>query len=128
MTSLFHDLGLLIMRVSFSLMMLIGHGLPKLNKALAGDTSFADPIGLGPAISLYAAIFAEFFCALLVALGFQTRIAAGFLVFTMLVAAFVVHASDPFFTQKEFPLMYAFLFLGVMGTGAGRYSIDQRFR
>lgn len=128
MSALFHDLGLLVMRVSFSLMMLIGHGLPKLNTAIAGgDIQFADPIGIGPTMSLYAAIFSEFFCSILVTLGFQTRIAAGFLVFTMLVAAFIVHAQDPFFPRKEFPLLFAFMYLGLMGTGAGRYSIDGKW-
>jgi putative oxidoreductase len=125
MNSLFNELGLFIMRVSFGLMMLIGHGLPKLQMATSGDPiRFADPIGLGVTFSLWAAIFSEFLCALFVTIGFQTRIASAFLVFTMVVAAFIVHAADPFFTQKEFPLLYAFLFLGLMGTGAGRYSVD----
>lgn len=125
MKTLFQDLGLLAMRLAFALFMMIGHGLPKLNMALSGgEIQFADPIGMGPAMSLYAAIFSEFICALFVAIGFQTRIASAFLVFTMFVAAFVVHAADPFFTDKEFPLLYAFFFLGLMGTGAGRYSVD----
>jgi putative oxidoreductase len=125
MNSLFLDLGLFIMRVSFALMMLIGHGLPKLQMATSGDPiKFADPIGMGVTVSLWAAVFSEFLCSLFVTIGFQTRIACGFLVFTMLVAAFVVHAADPFFMKKEFPLMYAFLFLGLMATGPGRYSVD----
>ncbi len=125
MKAMMNDASLMILRVSFGLMMMIGHGLPKLQMAIAGgNIQFPDPIGLGAAFSLYAAVFSEFVCALFVIIGFKTRIFAGFLVFTMIVAAFIVHASDPFFMKKEFPLMYAFAFLSLMGTGAGKYSVD----
>ena len=44
---------------------------------------------------------------------------------TMLVAAFVVHASDPIGT-KEKALFYAIAFLALAFTGAGKYSIDRK--
>lgn len=129
MRELGQDLGLLFLRASFGLTMIIGHGWPKIGRAMAeGPIQFADPIGLGPAVSLYSTIFAEVVCAFLIIIGLQTRIAGVILAFTMIVAAFIVHAADPFFTTKEFPLLYAFLCLGLFGTGAGRFSIDQALR
>lgn len=129
MRELSRDIGLLVMRLGFGLFMLIGHGWPKLMMALGdGPIQFADPVGLGVTASLYAAIFAEFLCSILIIIGFQTRLAAGVLAFTMLVAGFIVHAADPFFSKKEFALMYAVYYLGTMGTGPGRFSLDHMLR
>lgn len=122
------DLGLLFLRVSIGLTMLIAHGWPKIGRAMAdGPIQFADPIGLGAAASLYTAIFTEVVCALLIIIGLQTRISSLLLAGTMIVAAFIVHAADPF-TTKEFPLLYAYACLALVGTGAGRFSIDQALR
>jgi len=41
----------------------------------------------------------------------------------MLVAALVVHAPDPFM-RKELPLLYAAVFLVLVISGPGRYSVD----
>lgn len=129
MRELARDIGMLFLRVSFGLTMIIGHGWPKIGRAMAdGPIQFADPIGLGPAASLYSAIFTEVVCAFLIVIGLQTRIASLLLAFTMIVAAFIVHSADPFFTTKEFPLLYAFACLALVGTGAGRFSVDHAFR
>lgn len=128
MGQLFKDLGLLVMRLGFGFYMLFGHGWPKLMMAMGdGPVQFADPIGLGVTASLYAAIFAEFLCSLLIIVGFQTRIAASVLAFTMLVAALIVHAADPM-AKKELAFVYAFYYIGLMGTGPGRFSLDHLLR
>lgn len=116
-------LALLLMRIGFGGMMLT-HGWPKFQKTLDGNWSFGDPIGLGEPVSLALAVFAEFFCAILLILGFKTRWVAFPLAFTMLVAAFVVHADDPW-KRQEFPLLYCTGFLALMLLGGGRYSLDQ---
>lgn len=119
------DIGLLILRVAIGGMMIGGHGWGKLDKLMsAQEITFADPFGLGPGISLFLAVFAEVFCALLVMLGLATRVAAVPLVITMLTAAFIVHADDPF-GKKEFALVYMVPFLTLFFTGPGRLSIDQ---
>ena len=41
----------------------------------------------------------------------------------MLVAAFVVHADDPW-GKKEFALLYAIPFTALAITGGGRYALD----
>lgn len=117
------DWGLLILRIGVGLLM-AGHGLGKVMDLFGGKAAnFPDPIGIGPAASLALAAFAEFVCALLVVFGFKTRWAAIPVVITMLVAALVFHASDPF-EQKEHPLLFAIPFLALAFTGAGRFSVD----
>lgn len=129
MRELSRDIGLLVMRLGFGAFMLFGHGWGKLMMALGdGPIQFADPIGLGATASLYAAIFAEFLCSILIIIGFKTRVAAMILAFTMLVAGFIVHANDPFFGKKEFALIYALYYLGLVGTGPGRFSVDSMLR
>lgn len=104
---------------------MITHGWPKCAKLLStGKFQFADPIGLGPEISLILTIFAELICAVLVMLGLKTRLAAIPPAITMLVAAFVVHGADPF-AKKEFALLYFFGFFVFIFTGGGEYSLDR---
>lgn len=116
------DLGLLILRIAAGLMM-AGHGFGKVTRLFAGRTDFPDPLGIGPLPSLALAAFAEFLCALLVVVGLKTRWVAVPLVVTMLVAALIIHADDPWH-KKEFPLLYASVFLTLVLTGGGRYALD----
>lgn len=117
------DLGLFVLRVSLGLMMVFGHGVPKIGRLGADPVKFGDPLGLGAELSLILAIGAEAFCGALVVLGLGTRLAVIPLVFTMLVAAFVVHAADPF-QKQEFALLYAIPFFSLLFTGPGRFSLD----
>ena len=100
-----HGLGLLLLRLSVGGMMLT-HGMPKLWRLLGGATRFADPLGLGQLPSLALTVFAEVVCAALLIAGAKTRFAAAPLLFTMLVAAFIVHGGDPF-KKQELALLYA---------------------
>lgn len=117
------DLGLFLLRLAAGGAML-SHGWPKLQKALAGVTEFADPIGIGPEGSLYLAIFAEFVCSLLIIIGLVHRLALIPLIITMLTAFFVVHAADPFGT-KELPFLYLSIFVTLFFTGPGKYAVDR---
>ena len=119
------DLGLLILRLWFGLEMAFAHGLGKFSKVLSGDFTFADPIGVGPTISLILAAFAEFICGILIAVGFFTRLAAVPYLITMLVAAFIVHLDDGWGKMVN-PLMYAVAAIVLLITGPGRYSLDHR--
>jgi putative oxidoreductase len=119
-------IGLLLVRVVAGATMIYGHGWGKFQKFISGDWTFADPIGLGEGVSLGLAAGAEFGAALLVVLGLATRISALPLVITMLVAALIFHAGDPF-GDKELPLIYATIFLSLFFTGPGEYSLDYRF-
>lgn len=114
--------GLAVLRVAVGGMMLT-HGWPKLGRLFETPERFADPIGLGPEISLALTVFAEVLCALLIIAGAATRLACVPLLITMLVAAFIVHGDDPF-GDKEMALLYAAGTLCLLLTGAGKYSID----
>ncbi len=117
------DIGLLLLRLSFGLMMAISHGFGKFQNLIAGKGGFPDPLGIGSMPSLALAAFGEFICALAVVVGFKTRWSAIPVVITMLVAAFIVHANDPL-GKQVFPLLYAFGFLTLVFTGGGRHSLD----
>jgi putative oxidoreductase len=121
------DLGLLAIRLLSGGMMLT-HGIPKFDRLFGeGPVKFADPFGLGPEISLGMVLFAEVGCSLLVMLGFKTRWATLPLLFTMLIASFYAHAADPF-SDKELSLLFFTLFLSVLISGGGRYSVDNWIR
>lgn len=131
--------GLLILRIGFG-GYLMTHGWGKMLKVIAGDFTFGDPIGIGPAASLVLVAFAEFVCALLVLIGLGTRFAAIPVIIAMGVAAFVAHAADPWtmgeaarrfmsgesqsWASKQPALMYLIAYLALVFTGAGIYSID----
>jgi putative oxidoreductase len=120
------DIGLLALRVLPGLGLFLGHGWKKLASVPGIFESFADPIGMGPAVSAGLTIFAEVICAVLITIGLFTRFAAAPIVTLLLVAAFVVHADDPW-GKKEFALIYCVPFLTLIFTGAGRYSLDSLF-
>jgi putative oxidoreductase len=118
------DFGLLAVRLLSGGMMLT-HGIPKFDRLFGeGPVKFADPFGLGPEISLGLVLFAEVGCSLLVMLGFKTRWATFPLLFTMLMAAFYAHGSDPF-SDKELSLTFFTLFLSILISGGGKFSVDQ---
>ncbi|GAB3168820.1 DoxX family protein [Telluribacter humicola] len=113
---------LLIVRVGVAALMLT-HGYPKLMKLLGGDFAFRDPIVLGSGTSLVLAVLAEVVCSLLILIGAGTRLATIPLLFTMVVAAFIAHGSDPF-GKKELPLLYMLMYLVLLVMGNGKYSVD----
>ena len=135
------SIGLLILRLGIG-GYLITHGWGKLQMLLAGGAGkFGDPIGLGSTLSLALVTTSEFLCAILIILGLATRLAAVPVVITMTVAAFVIHARDPwtmeaaanaFFSgasktwfSKEPALLYLIPFLSLVFTGGGKLSLDR---
>lgn len=118
------DFAVLILRVFPSFFMLI-YGWEKLLKFISGDWEFADPIGIGAGFSLFLAVLAEFFGSLMVIFGIMTRPALMLLMFTMAVAGFIVHASDPI-SVKEHALTFLVIYTAIFITGPGRFSLDNR--
>jgi putative oxidoreductase len=117
------DIGLLILRVLPALGLFLAHGWSKLTHMPGIFENFANPIGLGPALSAALVIFSEVVCALLVLLGLFTRWAAVPIVMFFLIAGLIHHAPDPF-PRQEFALIYAVPFLVLIFTGGGRYALD----
>lgn len=118
------DFGLAFFRISISAMMLT-HGIPKLQKLISGDFEFGDPIGIGAAPSLFLTVIGEFLCPILIIIGYKARLASIPTVITMLVAAVVVHSSDPFGT-KEKALLYLVGFITIALLGPGKYAINKK--
>lgn len=117
------DLGLLLLRIGSSALMLT-HGIGKVQDLFSNPTDFADPIGLGATVSLILAVIGEFVAPLFIIVGYKTKIASLFPLITMLVAAFIVHAEDPF-RRKELAIIYALIYLVIAITGSGKYAIDK---
>lgn len=118
---------LLVSRVLISVFMLT-HGWPKLMRFFSEDNiKFADPLGVGVIPSLLMAVFSEVVCSVLIILGLGTRAASIPLIITMMVAAFIVHADDPF-ARKEMALLYMLGYIMLLVLGPGKYSIDRYFR
>jgi putative oxidoreductase len=118
---LFINLALLLLRVTVGVLMLT-HGIPKFVKVLSGDFAFPDPIGIGPTASLLLATFAEFFCSLVVIVGYKSRLAVIPLIITMLVALLIVHQDDAVFEHWNI-LLYLFSYAILLHLGGGKYSL-----
>lgn len=118
------DAALLLMRVVVGLMMAV-HGYGKVANFAEMSTKFADPFGMGPTISLVMAIFAELGCSFLLLVGLFTPVALLFLIVTMLVAAFIAHADDPW-KVKELAVLYLSIYVTLLVSGPGRYSLDYK--
>lgn len=121
------DLALLLLRLVFGFSMIYGHGWGKLLRLFSGEPiNFADPFGLGPAVSLILVVGAEVLCAGLIMLGLFTRWATIPLIITMLVAIFYRHLGDPF-GQIEKALLFLTVFVGLLISGPGWYALDERW-
>ncbi|WP_209390648.1 DoxX family protein [Chryseobacterium sp. RR2-3-20] len=117
------DIVIFVVRLFVGFAM-ISHGFPKLQQLIeGGEIQFFDFLGLGTKVSLVLTVFAEFVCSIFIILGLFTRIATGFLIFTMIIAAFVVHGSDGF-DKRELSLLYLSVYLMIVSFGAGRFSVD----
>lgn len=117
------DIIILAVRVFVGFAML-SHGYPKLQMLLAGGKiEFFDFLGMGPLVTLILTVLAEFVCSILLILGLFTRVSLGFLIFTMVIAGFVVHGADPF-EKREMSLIYLSVYLLLMIIGAGKVSVD----
>ena len=93
------SLFLLAARIIFGIL-LMNHGIQKWSNFQELSTAFPDPIGLGSSISLGLAIFGELVCSMGFIVGFLYRLAMIPMIFTMVVAFFVIHANDVFAVKE----------------------------
>ena len=117
------DFSIFILRIASGGMMLLAHGWGKLVAFKQIAAQFPDPLGVGSTASLGLVVFAEVICAALVAVGLFTRMAAVPLIITMGVAAFHIHAADPW-QKKELSILYLACYIVVFFAGSGKYSLQ----
>lgn len=121
------DLGLLMIRLVFPVLMIVFHGWNKLMTASEQLHSFPDLIGIGSELSYLLVVWFEVFGAVSIALGLLTRINALGLAFTMFVAWLLWHGGR--FTGEdagEMAFAYGCVYLLLVFTGPGRFSADHR--
>ncbi|MBN1768661.1 MAG: DoxX family protein [Prolixibacteraceae bacterium] len=121
------DVALLLIRVGFGVLMLT-HGIPKFQMLFSGEpVQFLPLFGLSATASMALAATAEVGGSILLIIGLGTRLAVIPLIFTMLVAVFVAHASDPL-AVKEPAIHFLIVYFALLFTGSGRYSVDKRLK
>jgi len=107
------------------------HGVQKLFLGgIVGNTRVMERMHLYPP-SMWAFLvgFTECFCAIALALGLFTRLAALFIIGEMFVISFFIQDKFGYFwTQKgnEFPLLLLLLTIAIFFRGGGRYSLDHK--
>ena len=115
-------IALLLMRVGVGSLVVFLHGVEKVENFANQASSFPDPLGVSPTVTLTLVIFAEVVCGAAFIFGFLTRLASVSLGASMFVAAFIVNSSDP--SGRELALLYLLPVLAVLLVGPGRFSID----
>ena len=123
--------------VSYSFMrfatgaVLVPHGIQKIMLGSAVNLApYIDKqVGLpNPLMWAYFAVFAESVCAVCLAIGFLTRVAALIILIEMVTIVFYFQWQFGYFwTVKgyEYALLWALLCLAILFRGGGRYSFDR---
>jgi putative oxidoreductase len=124
------DLGLLIVRVILGGAM-IAYGVPKFMNGGAmleqvGTAMKFVGLDFAPVFWGFMAALTEVMGGIMIMWGFLFRPAALFLLFTMVVATlFQAHQAGSFVANAVHPLSYAGIFLGLIFTGPGKWSIQK---
>jgi putative oxidoreductase len=117
------NFSMLLLRVIFGLMIMAKYGYTKMVNFSDLETKFYNFMGIGSKFSLMLVIFAESFCALFIAWGLFTRLAAIPLIIVMLVAIFGYDAGKPL-QESELSILYLGVFTTLLLCGPGKISID----
>ena len=126
--------GLAVLRVLTGLMLLIGHGIPKIQSySKIKDFFYVPeflPVSWAPA-SLIACICAEVIASILIILGLMARPAAFVIGFCMVTAAFGKMGAAPWFQtsstltdSKELAVLYLIPMISIILAGPGAFSMD----
>lgn len=118
-------MALLVARLWFGLTMLFNHGLDKLAHFNDIVGTFPDPLRIGQEASLILVVMAEVGGALLLTVGFLTRVAAATLVIDMFVAFLMVHKTALSGQGSgELAFLYLAGYVVLLIAGGGLFSVD----
>ena len=123
--------GMLLLRVSSGMLLLVNHGWDKITAGSdkwsgLGQTGLM-PLGIESFHTFFGfmAAFSESFCAFFVVIGLLSRPAAALISITMLVGA-NLHISTGQ-GNPEMALLYGFVFISIALLNPGKYSLDHLF-
>ena len=119
-TERWNDSAIFFMRIFAGVLMLI-HGIGKINNYEMLFTTFPDPLGIGSEAS-----GAETICSLLLIVGLFVRPAALILAVGMFVASFLAVPGEPF-AAHELSFVYMGIYVMLVISGGMRYSLDRVF-
>lgn len=114
--------SLLLLRVSTGLLILM-HGIPKLEHFNEMSLVFGDPLHIGSELSLILVIFAEVGCAVFLIVGLFTRLMILPLLIEMVVILLKIHNHSPFHMQ-ELDWHYLIACIIILVCGPGKVSVD----
>lgn len=120
------SLILLTARVIFGFLFM-SHGIAKWIMFKDFTEAFYDPIGLGATLSFWLVLFAEIVCSFGFILGVLFRLSLIPMIFSMCIAVFIIHGSEPL-NIVEPALMYLTIFVLMFFSGPGEFSIDRIIR
>lgn len=124
------DVGLLILRVSIGVMMLL-HGIAKISHGVDGIAGMMEGFGL-PGWIAFGVYLGEVLAPLLMIVGFRTRLASAVFVVNMLVILLIAHGGQLLSLSPmggwvlELQGLYFFGSLVLFFTGAGKYALSNR--
>ena len=122
------DLGLLIFRLTLGILMFM-HGFHKLINGVDGIKGMLAGYGL-PEFLAYGVHLGETIAALMIVIGYRTRLAAVAFTIVMIVAFLMAHMDPLFAIGKSGAWLHEgialFLFggLGLIFTGGGKYAVS----
>ncbi len=115
------SLLILALRVFFGVLFFT-HGLDKMINFNTLSETYPSVLGFGSYMTLMVSIFCEFACSLFLIAGLMERLVLLPMIASMAVAFFDIH--DGMFPEGELSLIYLILFVVLLLTGPGRYSVD----
>lgn len=125
-----NDAGKLIIRLTLGLLILL-HGISKITGGIGGISGMLQGVGL-PGFFGFGAYLGEVLGPILLILGFYGRIGALLILVNMLFAILLAHRPDLLALgaqggwKLELQGMFLFTALGLLLTGPGRFSINDR--
>lgn len=123
-----NDLGLLILRISLGLLMLL-HGIAKLTHGIDFLSGMFQNLGL-PSFFAYSVYIGEIVAPILLIIGYRTRLVAIVFALTMIVAVAMAHASDLFTLSEtggwavELQGLYFLGAVALFFTGGGKLAVS----